>query len=355
MESTEIVKLSNLIMDDVCKNESDVYQVAFFNIHNFEIEKKICLNLDKNNCNKFRINNLPWLKTVDEMELPDVLIMRKGIKLPFDLEKLILDLNIKVRYVDETILTDSIEFDKKIKDIRRTIYHARSMKYFNKEKEIIKNIEEKYKDETSRKKLTDEFILEFLKLVEEKDEVTYKHVTNVSKYVDIFISGMPNIKKLDASEIEKLKKAALVHDIGKLMIPNQILKKKSKLDDVEYEIIKDHVLDTAFLFNNKVMDSFKDVALAHHERYDGLGYPHGLKGKEIPYYARIISVLDTFEALTGDREYIKSKPKKSLFEVLQKLKECAGKQFDPEVVEYFIKGIVNNNIEEDLKVGGISR
>ena len=252
------------------------------------------------------------------MNLPDVLIMRKGDKLSYNLEELIINLNIKIRYVDETILKDEQEFNKKINDIKRTIYHARSMKYFNKEKKIISDIEKKYKSETDKQKLTDEFIVDYLKVLKEKDDVTYKHVKNVSKYIDTYIAGMPANKRLNQNEIAFLKRAALIHDIGKLIVPNQILKKKGKLSDIEYEIIKDHVLDTAYLFNNKLMDSYKSVVLSHHERYDGLGYPNGLKGEEIPYYARVIAVIDTFEALTGDREYIKNKPKKSLGEVLQK-------------------------------------
>lgn len=350
MESTEIVKLSNLIMDDVCKNESDVYQVAFFSIHNFEIEKKICLNLDRNNCNKFRINNLKWLETVDKMELPDVLIMRKGIKLPFDLEKLILDLNIKVRYVDEAILENPLEFDKKIKDIKRVIYHARAMKYFEKEKEIVENLEEKYKNEINRKKITDEFVIEFLKLTKDKDDVTFEHVKNVSKYVDIFINGMIPSKKLNNDEITFLKKLALIHDIGKLTIPNQILKKSGKLDAIEREVVREHIMDTAYLFNNKMLDSIKTIVLSTHERYDGRGYPNGLRGKLIPQYSRIISVLDSFDGLVNNN------PNANLYEILQVLKDGAGKQFDPEVVECFIRGIINSqDLVDEMVVGGVSK
>ena len=157
-------------------------------------------------------------------------------------------------------------------------------------------------------------------------------------------------KKLNNEEITFLKKTALIHDIGKLTIPNQILKKLGKLDAIEREVVKNHILDTAYLFNNKMLDSIKSIVLSTHERYDGRGYPNGLRGKLIPQYSRIISVLDYFDGL------VTNNPNANLYEILQALKDRSGKQFDPEVVECFIRGVINSqNLVDEMVVGGVSK
>ena len=335
--------IQQLVMDDICKNKHDAYQVAFYNIQNFDIEKKICLNIEQNNCNKFRINDLEWLKEQTLLSLPDVLIMRPTEVLEDEYLKLLTSLNIKVRYVDENILENENIFKTSISDIERTIYKSKTLKYFEITKKSIAEIEQKYSnDSINNTEISNKLIEELLTLIKDKDEVTYQHVTNVSDYVDIFVDGMPEDKKLNENEIDFLKKAALVHDIGKLTIPNQILRKKEGLNNDEYHDMKKHVAENVYLFNNKLMEQYKDIALSHHERYDGQGYPKGLKGEEIPYFARIISVLDTFEALTGKREYVKNQNQRSLYEVLNILKENMGTQFDPTIVEYFIKGVIKN-------------
>lgn len=338
----DTIKITNLVMDDICKNKSDVYEVAFYNTKNFEIEKLISLNIEQNNCNKYRINNLDWLRNQELMNLPDIIIMRPETKLTDEEQKLLINLNIKIYYVSDNILTDNNDFNRSINEIERIIYKSKTLKYLKLENKIIEDIEKKYEDKNiSNDILTNKLIDEFLELLKNKDEITYKHVKNVSSYVDIFVDGLPDDKKLSDEEIIFLKRAALIHDIGKLIIPNQILKKRDKLDNNEYHSIKKHVAYNAYLFNNKLMQDFKDIALSHHERYDGLGYPNKLKGEQIPYFARIISVLDTFEALTGDRQYLNNK-ERNLYDILSILNENAGKQFDPNVVKYFIIGVIKN-------------
>lgn len=353
----QIIPITKLVMDDICKNKSDAYQVAFYKIENFEIEKAISLNIEQTNCNKFRINDLNWLKEQQLLDLPDVLIMKPTTKLTEEELQLLIDLNIKVNYVNEDILTNEQLFTKKLKEIERLIYKSKTLKYFEIEKQKIKNIEDKYKDnEKDNTELATSLINEMLELIKNKDEITYTHVRNVSDYVDVFVDGMPENERLHENEIAFLKRACLIHDIGKLTIPNQILRKKSKLDNNEYHDMKKHVSENAYLFNSKLMQDYKEIALSHHERYDGLGYPKGLKKDEIPYFSRIISVLDTFEALTGNREYIQNK--KSLFEVLNILATNAGTQFDPKVVEYFIRGIDKNKEFQAnfyLNEGGVAK
>lgn len=338
----QTLPITKLVMDDLCNNKKDVYEVAFYKIENFEIEKQISLNLEQKNCNKIRIIDLNWLKKQDILDLPDVLIIKETIILSKEEQKILEDLNIKTCLIDENILKNNELFKTKINEIERKMYKSRTEKYLQVEQIIINELEEK---NINRKKdnaeIINNIIEETLELIKEKDEKTYNHLNNVSNYVDIFIEGLPDNEKLNEDEIAFLKKACLVHDIGKLTIPNQILKKRDILSKNEYHDMKKHVSDEAYLFSSELMNKYKEIALSHHERFDGLGYPEGLQKDEIPYYSRIISVLDAFESMTGNRDYIKE-DKKTLFEVLNTLVENAGTQFDPNVVKYFIMGIIKN-------------
>lgn len=139
---------------------------------------------------------------------------------------------------------------------------------------------------------------------------------------------------LSMSELDELKIAAGLHDIGKIGISDDILSKSTSLTDDEYEIIKTHTEKGYRII--KASSELKSVAksvLYHHERWDGKGYPMGLKGEEIPLLARIISVCDTFDVMISGRVYKSAMSKKS---ALEELKRCAGTQFDPKVVDIFI-------------------
>ena len=346
--------IAKLIMDDTCKNADDAYRLAFYDVENFEIEKKICLNVEQKNCEKLRINNFNWLKEQDYQDLPDVLIIRGDRKLEPEELQFLIDLNVKICYVDETILKDEKNLKRSIREIQKTMYRSKTLKYFRMEKEVIERLENKYSNEYDNNKVIDGLIDDLLKLTKEKDELTYKHVKNVSDYVDIFVAGLDSSKKLNDFQIKKLKRAALVHDIGKLIMPNQILKKKTGLTKLESEHMKIHVNNGAFLFNNKLIREYKEAALCHHERYDGLGYPRGLRGEKIPYFARIIAVLDTYDNLMND----KNNENKSLLEVLKIINNGSGNQFDPVIVQTFLKGILNTpELREQIneEKGGIKK
>lgn len=128
---------------------------------------------------------------------------------------------------------------------------------------------------------------------------------------------------------------ALLHDIGKIGIPDAVLKKQNRLTDKEYELMKKHpAIGADILKDIKMLDGLSNGTLYHHERFDGSGYPSGLKGDEIPLIARIISVADTYDAMTRTRCYRKGMGQET---ALAELKKQSGRQFDPKIVNQFLK------------------
>ncbi len=130
---------------------------------------------------------------------------------------------------------------------------------------------------------------------------------------------------------------ALLHDIGKMGIPDSILKKPASLDEEEWEIMKQHpIFALDMLLPIKYLAKSLEIPYYHHEKWDGSGYPKGLKGEEIPLSARIFSIIDVYDALNSKRPYRKAQSKES---TIQYLREQSGKQFDPKIVELFLSHI----------------
>jgi hypothetical protein len=168
--------------------------------------------------------------------------------------------------------------------------------------------------------------------LELKDPYTRGHSERVAEYS---LSLAKKYKKFSQDELRSFKYACLLHDVGKVHIPDQILTKPSRLTDEEYEIIKLHPVAGAKAV--KEIDGLEnciDVILFHHERWDGKGYPHGLKGEEIPIFARIISIADAFDAMTSARSYRSALP---VEEAYRRIIEGQGTQFDPHLVDVFKK------------------
>lgn len=140
-------------------------------------------------------------------------------------------------------------------------------------------------------------------------------------------------------EIQEIKTAGLLHDIGKVVVPPELLNKIEKLTDEEFELIKGHP-ETSYQILRSVDEyaAFATDVLYHHEHWDGSGYPQGLKGEEIPLNSRIIAVADAYEAMTAKRPY---KETKTEDEAIAELKRCAGTQFDPDIVKVFIEKVLN--------------
>ncbi|OKQ00090.1 diguanylate cyclase [Paenibacillus sp. P46E] len=166
-----------------------------------------------------------------------------------------------------------------------------------------------------------------------KDLETFKHSKRVFRYA-MDISELLNLDPLTKRQFTL---GALIHDIGKLEIPWGILNKKDKLAPEEWEMVKWHVTwGREMALTN---DKFKELAPyieLHHERYDGKGYPYGFKYEEIPRLCRMLTIIDSFDAMTTERPY---QPTKSFQEAIVELRACAGSQFDPELTELFIQYI----------------
>ncbi|MEA4824921.1 MAG: diguanylate cyclase [Clostridiaceae bacterium] len=170
-------------------------------------------------------------------------------------------------------------------------------------------------------------------VINAKDKYTYGHVERVVFYCTLLA------EKLGLNETDKkiLIYSAYLHDIGKINISGDILIKAEPLTDEEWEILKNHPQKAVEIIQN--INSLKDmipIILHHHERYDGTGYPCHLKGEEIHYLARILAVVDSFDAMTSIRPY---QTKKSFNQAMKELIRCSGTQFDPEIVRVFISAI----------------
>jgi len=181
-----------------------------------------------------------------------------------------------------------------------------------------------------------------LNLFRYKDMDTFKHSKRVYKYsLDI-----SELLALDNAEKRRFVLGALIHDIGKLEIPWSILNKKDKLTAEEWETIKGHVTwgKKMVITNDRFADLIPYIEL-HHERYDGKGYPYGLKGNEIPRLCRMLTVIDSFDAMTTERPYQETK---NVEEAIRELRACSGSQFDPELAELFIRYIERRTAQQQL-------
>jgi HD-GYP domain-containing protein (c-di-GMP phosphodiesterase class II) len=186
-----------------------------------------------------------------------------------------------------------------------------------------------------------ETIMTLFEALREKYEEEKLHSNRVSEYCKMMGENLG----LSNDQIKELEFAGLMHDIGKITIPDRILDKPRKLTDIEWDIMKTHTINGyQILRSADKYSQLAEYALTHHERWDGKGYPNGLKGEEIPLFSRVISVCDAFEAMTADRPYRKALDYRV---AIDELNRCAGSQFDSKLVEIFIKAIV---VKENLTI-----
>ncbi len=173
-----------------------------------------------------------------------------------------------------------------------------------------------------------ESLIEMIKKVEEKDRYTHSHSMRLKEYT-IKIGEKMNLPQ---KQLDILYYASSLHDIGKINVPDEILNKPGKLTNEEFEYIKRHPVDGAEIIKNTFLRETEAGILQHHERLDGSGYPNGLKDREICLEAKIIAVVDTYDAMTSDRPYRKGiDPKITMNEI----KSLIGKHYDEKIVMTF--------------------
>ena len=241
---------------------------------------------------------------------------------PFDIEEVKLRIlnNLKIKKYNDTIkdMNELLqkELMKKTKDLREALQLAQEAEY--------------------------EIVLKLGMISEFRDEETGTHIKRISYFAKLFA------QLIDLSEKEQdlLLYSAPLHDVGKMAIPDSILKKPGPLIPEEFEIIKLHTtIGARILSSDKKFSTLlagKIIAEQHHEKWDGSGYPYGLKGGEIHLYARIVAVCDVFDALTSHRVY---RPAFTVEEALDIMKKGRGSHFDPEIFDVFI-----NNLSQFIEI-----
>jgi diguanylate cyclase (GGDEF)-like protein/putative nucleotidyltransferase with HDIG domain len=175
--------------------------------------------------------------------------------------------------------------------------------------------------------------------IDAKDHYTFGHSQRVADYT----MALAKAVGLDKSHLGIVKEAALLHDIGKIGIPENILTKTGKLNNVEYNILKGHVeMSITIIKHLPSLNHVIPAVIGHHERWDGKGYPRGLKGENIPLLARCLAITDAFDALTSDRPYRK---RISVEAALKEIKTSTGTQFDPTLANLFINLVLDGIID----------
>jgi putative nucleotidyltransferase with HDIG domain len=199
------------------------------------------------------------------------------------------------------------------------------------ENKEIKKLQEQVSDLLHEKRaMCEQAVKTMLRALDAKDNYTYGHSLRVAYYS----LALGREYGLNEEQLYDLEMAALFHDVGKIGVPDSVLLKPSRLEEDEFLKMKKHPSLSAEILQD--FEVFKEVATFakhHHERYDGRGYPDGLKGEGIPLFSRIILIADTFDAMTSTRPYRKGLSYDVAF---AELKEFSGSQFDPNLVPYFI-------------------
>lgn len=214
-------------------------------------------------------------------------------------------------------------------------------KFTNEDKDFIAFFANNASLAIEKAKMTREIILRMIKMAELRDpSETGPHVNRVASYSLEIYQHWAKKNNIPENEIRKFKDvlriASMLHDVGKVAISDTILKKPGKLDDTEFKIMQTHTTHGADLFKGNVseIDSLSStIALTHHEKWNGKGYPKGLQADEIPIEGRIVAIADVYDALVSKRVY-KNAWKED--DVLKLLEEESGRHFDPEVVDSFL-------------------
>jgi putative nucleotidyltransferase with HDIG domain len=237
--------------------------------------------------------------------------------------------------------------------VDRTTANMRELQRLN--KELTRANQEVQSASQAIRELNEELFLTLAKIVDARDRYVSGHTTKVADYATAVAVEL----KLPRLQLEQIRQAALLHDIGKIGLPEQLLHKPGRLTSEEYLAVQKHaVLGADLLETCQGLRRLAPLIRYHHEWWSGAGYPDQLRGESIPLGARILAVCDAVEAMASDRPYSHAR---SRDEILSELRRCAGTQFDPQVVEAFARVIsrrgpqiiVNSAREVDRQHSGV--
>ena len=242
---------------------------------------------------------------------------------------------LKMKEIQDTIKRHKTELEEKVQ--QRT---AALRKSLDEMVDAQRNTYEAYLDTIRRLAIAAEY----------RDEGTAAHIMRMSNYAAALAKGL----KFPPGKVEIVLHASPMHDVGKIGIPDGILLKKGKLEDKEWEIMRRHTTIGSRILKESSSDFLKAgevIAASHHEKWDGSGYPNGLKGEEIPQLGRICAVADVFDALTTKRPYKEAFSNEAAFDIIKK---GSGTHFDPEVVDIFFEKIEDIiNIQNTFHDGNV--
>ena len=226
---------------------------------------------------------------------------------------------------------------KKSNTLGALVFLSNKKKYSRKEIQYIEGIGrqvgialDKIQTIERIKEMHIEMVFALVQAIETRDPCTKGHSLQVANIAVELTKILGNSER----ELELIRYAGLLHDVGKIAVPETILNKPFSLNEEEWKVMKKHpVISAEIVRPIKDLGEIERWILYHHERWDGTGYPEGLKGREIPFFSRILAICDTYSAMVSDRPYRKGLTDESARE---EIKKFSGKQFDPEIVEIFL-------------------
>ena len=238
--------------------------------------------------------------------------------------------------IKERVQSTASQFGLELMPISIAVGYAMKTKKTERIEDILREADSNmYKDKQDRRQMVQNIIINrFLESNNQKSEAEKEH----DHRVGIFASALYRAIGKSDEEVKKYLEAVHVHDIGKIIVPKEILNNKDPLTNSDWEMLKKHPQSSYEILRLlKADETYLDAILYHHERMDGKGYPKGLQGHEIPLEARIISVADAYEAMTANRPH---KMAMSQEAAVEELKKNAGTQLDAELVEIFINKVL---------------
>lgn len=231
---------------------------------------------------------------------------------------------------------DTTEVILRIKNLLRTRWLQAKLRQHN------ETLEAKVLERTRQLAEAQLEILDRLAIAAEyRDDDTGQHTKRVGMLAAIIANGIGQ----PGDQVEVLRLAATLHDVGKIGVPDRVLLKPDKLTAEEFEIVKSHTNIGAEILGKSrfsILQVAREIAVSHHERWDGTGYPQGLKGEQIPLSGRIVAVADVFDALTHERPYKKAWP---LDKAVAEIKAQSGRQFDPHLVAVFLSTVKTEGLQ----------